>query len=136
LVSGAGLVNIYEFLHHRENNVPSPKLHEILLSGDPAAAISDSARSGDLLAQRAISLFLTIYGAVIGDIALVTLAYGGIYVTGGIAPKLLEEIRGGKFIEACMRKGRMSPLLLQMPVIVILSQDVGLRGAALVASQL
>jgi glucokinase len=136
LVSGTGLVNIYEFLYHRENNGQEPKLQALLQSEDPAAAITDTARSGDLLARQAISLFLTIYGAVIGDLALVTLAYGGIYVAGGIAPKLLEEIRGGKFLEACMRKGRMSPLVMHMPVLVVLSQDVGLLGAALVASQL
>jgi glucokinase len=79
---------------------------------------------------------MSIYGAVVGDLALVSLAYGGIYIAGGIAPKLRAEMRAGGFMHAFGQKGRMSPLVSQMPVSIILSQDIGLLGASLVASQL
>lgn len=133
LVSGHGLAHIYAFLAQRD--VPAADTRTIMDSPDPAAAIVKLARDGDRLAGQAVSLFITIYGAVVGDLALVTLAYGGIYIAGGIAPKLLSEIRQGEFMAAYGRKGRMSPLVEQMPVYIILSQDIGLRGATLVASQ-
>ena len=103
---------------------------------DPAAAIVKLARDGDSLAGRAVSLFITIYGAVVGDLALISLAYGGVYIAGGIAPKLLAEMREGGFMAAYERKGRMSPLVKEMPVYIVLSQDIGLLGATLVASQI
>ena len=88
------------------------------------------------MANAAVSLFLRIYGAVVGDLALISLAYGGIYVAGGIAPKLLEEIRAGDFMAAYEDKGRMAALVKQMPVQIVLAQNIGLLGAALTASRL
>lgn len=136
LVSGAGLVHIYSFLHHQEKDANASSLQTVLENPDPAAAITDRARGDDPVARQAISLFLSIYGAVVGDLALITLAHGGVYVAGGIAAKLLEEMREGGFMEAYLHKGRMSPLVNQMPVFIVLPQDIGLLGATLVASQL
>ena len=135
LVSGGGLVYIHQFLTQREQAgaaVPrsSPD------GTDPAAVIVDLARSGDAVARQALSLFISIYGAIVGDLALITLAYGGVYIAGGIAPKLQAELREGGFMRAYGEKGRMSSLVSQMPVSIILSQNVGLLGASLVASQL
>jgi glucokinase len=135
LVSGPGLVHIYRFLSEREHGAGTDS-QTVMAAADPAAAITERSRGGDPLAQAAVSLFLRIYGAVVGDLALITLAYGGIYVAGGIAPKLLEEIRAGAFMSACHDKGRMADLVKRMPVFVVLAQNVGLLGATLTASRL
>jgi glucokinase len=134
LVSGGGLVHIHEFLLQREQGFAAENRADP--EADPAATIVDLARSGDPIAQQTLTLFMSIYGAVVGDLALVSLAYGGIYIAGGIAPKLRAEMRAGGFMRAFGQKGRMSPLVSQMPVSIILSQDIGLLGASLVASQL
>jgi len=131
LVSGDGLVNIYRFLLQRGHRGDEPQRAALLESADAAAAISEQARGGDNLAQQALSMFLAIYGAVVGDLALVSLPYGGIYVAGGIAAKLVAEMRDGPFMAAYGKKGRMSPLVEQMPVYVVMNQDVGLLGATL-----
>ena len=136
VISGAGLANIYSFLCKREKNSDHADLKVLLESPDPAAAITERARSAEPLAAQAVSLFISIYGSVVGDLALLTLARGGIYVAGGIAPKILGELRKGDFIEALSRKGRMSSLVKEMPVFIVLSQDIGLLGATLFASQL
>jgi glucokinase len=131
LVSGAGLSNIYRFLVQHGQSGSEANHHPILEAADPAAAITEQARRGDGLAQHTVSLFLSLYGAVVGDLALVSLAYGGIYIAGGIAPKLLTEMQNGIFVDAYTRKGRMSELVRQMPVSVITNQYVGLIGATL-----
>jgi glucokinase len=135
LVSGGGLAHIYTFLAQRGQRIAAAKTETITGSPDPAAAIVKLARSGDGLAGQAVALFISIYGAVVADLALVALAYGGVYIAGGIAPKLLQEMREGGFMAAYERKGRMSPLVKQMPVYIILSEDIGLLGATLVAAQ-
>jgi glucokinase len=136
LLSGTGLVNIHQFLALRKQATLAAEPHSAEEAPDPAAVIVDLARSGDLVARQALSMFISIYGATVGDLALVSLAYGGIYIAGGIAPKLRMEMREGGFVEAYGQKGRMSPLVKQMPVSIILSQDIGLLGASLVASRL
>jgi glucokinase len=135
LVSGSGLTYIFRFLFERAQAAGAAP-EAVLSAADPAAAIVERSRGGDLMAQKAVSLFLRIYGAVVGDLALITLASGGVYVAGGIAPKLLEEIRAGDFMAAYKDKGRMTPLVTQMPVYIVLAQSVGLLGATLTASRL
>jgi glucokinase len=135
LVSGGGLVCVHEFLMGRAGSAaihtqPSP------VAGDTAEAIVALARAGEPISRQALSLFLSIYGAVVGDLDLVSLAYGGVYIAGGIAPRLRAEMHEGGFMRAYGQKGRMSPLVRQMPVSIILSQDCGLRGASLIASRL
>lgn len=135
LVSGSGLAYIFRFLFERENGAGATP-QAVIAAEDPAAAIVAQARAGDARARAAVNLFLRIYGAVVGDLALITLAYGGIYVAGGIAPKLLEEIRAGDFMAAYEDKGRMAVLVKQMPVYVVLTENIGLSGATLTASRL
>lgn len=136
VVSGGGLVNIYSFLHQRAQDADPANLQSILASPDSAAAITALAHADDPLARQAVSLFVSIYGAIAGDLALLTLAHGGVYVAGGIAPKLLHEMHAGMFMEAYLHKGRMSSLVKQMPVFIVLAKDVGVLGATLVAFQL
>ena len=134
LVSGSGLAHIYGFLAHRTHL--ENELVGVMNDPDPAAAITRLAHEGDALASQAVSLFITLYGAVVGDLALVTLAYGGVYIAGGIAPKIADALRAGDFIASFSHKGRMSPLVQQMPVFIVVNQDVGLLGATLAPTRL
>src|SRR5207244_5728510 len=103
----------------------------VLYSRDDApAAITESARSGDPLCRRAVETFCTLYGAEAGNLALKALSTGGVYVAGGIAPKILPELQDGRFRAAFLAKGRMRPLLEAMPVQVVLDQSTAVRGAA------
>lgn len=136
VLSGSGLVTIYNFLRDREVSA-SPDLADAMKTGDPAAVISDAALKGkDALAIQALDLFVTIYGAQAGNFALSCLAEGGVYIAAGIAPKIIDKLTDGTFMRAFTSKGRMSSLVQAMPVKVIMNPKVGLMGAALAASRL
>ena len=87
----------------------------------------------DFLCEQAMNLFITVYGAEAGNLALKILPFGGLYLAGGIAPKILPLLQQGAFMKAFCNKGRMRPLLQKVPVHVILNPKVGLIGAALTA---
>jgi glucokinase len=135
IVSGPGLVTLYEFLcqHHA---TPAPDwLTAQLQSGNPAAAISSAAQSGsNAQCVAALELFVHLYGAEAGNLALKIMATGGFYIGGGIAPKILQPLARGGFMAAFCAKGRMRPLLEQMPVRVILNDRTALFGPAIVAA--
>jgi glucokinase len=136
VVSGPGLVNILDFLRDTGAATVSAALDAAMESGDAAAAISRCALDGsDPAAVRALGLFVRAYGAQAGDLALTALARGGVYIGGGIAPKLLGRLQAGDFMEAFRAKGRMAGLCADMPVHVIANPKVGLLGAALKASR-
>jgi glucokinase len=137
LLSGPGLLNIHDFLvHHRGHSVPR-WLRDELRAGDPAAAISRAAQSGrDTLCVEALALFVHLYGVESGNLALKMMASGGLYIGGGIAPKILDQLAGGAFMDAFRAKGRMSGLLEQMPVRVILNDRTALYGPAVYAGTL
>ena len=129
LLSGPGLVQIHAFLSHtRQQDIPDwlQQQHE---EGDPAAAIASRA-GDDPVCQDALQLFTRLYGAEAGNLALKTLATGGLYLGGGIAPKLLDQLDAGNFMDAFCAKGRMRPLLESLPVQVILNDRAALYGAA------
>ena len=137
ILCGQGLVNIYEFLRSRSRVSNDALPQHLVKDGDLPAAITTLALSGiDKTAQVAVDLFIAIYGGYAGNLALVTLSYGGVYVAGGIAPKLIERISAGGFIRAFINKGSMSHLLEKMPVRVVMNPKVGLMGAALAATRL
>ena len=128
--SGIGLINIYEFLRSRSE--PEPRwLTEEQRQGDEAAVIS---RAGlerrDPTAGEALDLMVSIYGAQAGNLALTVMATGGVYLGGGIAPKILPRLRDGGFMRAFAAKGRMAKLLERIPVEVILNEQTALLGAA------
>ncbi len=132
ILSGAGLVGLYEFLARR-----SGQLSPMSGAGDTAAAISDAARRrADPLAVEALDLFVRIYGAQAGNLALAALATGGVYVAGGIAPRIIDKIEDGAFLRAFQDKGRRASLLQAIPVRVVMHPDAGLLGAARVAGRL
>ncbi len=138
LISGQGLVNIYTFLRSRGGEESSCLRQAMAVNaGDQAAAISAAAlHDGDLLAQAALDWFTRLYGAAAGNLALTLLPTGGLFVAGGIAPKIIDRLRSGEFVQAFRAKGRFSELLATIPVHVVMNSRVGLLGAALVASRL
>ncbi|VAW89104.1 Glucokinase [hydrothermal vent metagenome] len=134
LVSGRGLVSIFNFLRERNPELLSQKVARAMETQDAAAVIARFAlESGDTLANQTVDLFLEIYGAQVGNHALNTLPYGGLYIAGGIAPKLIERIKQGGFMAAYRDKEPMAELMLNFPVKVVMEPRVGLLGAQQVA---
>jgi glucokinase len=136
LVSGVGLVSIYEFLRAYLQYDESPELREAMISSDPGAAISDYAINyGDELASQALDMFIEIYGSQAGNLALTTLPRAGIYIAGGIAAKNVARFQTGLFINAFTAKGKMAELAKTIPVRLILEAKVGLLGARYLAGR-
>jgi glucokinase len=130
-LSGPGLVNIYDFLRDTGRGEQTRSVVEQMRHGDPAAAISQAALTDECeLCVEALKIFVQIYAAEAGNLALKFLATGGIYIGGGIAPKILSFLRKPIFVEAFLDKGRMKPLLEAVPVQVILNENTALRGSA------
>ena len=125
--SGAGIANIHRFLLARAGEAEPSWLGG---RDDRAAAISDAAAEGDRLAGQALDVFVSIYGAAAGNLALKLMATAGVYVAGGIAPKLLPRLREGAFMAAFVGKGRFRDRLEEFPVRVILNEQTPLLGAA------
>ena len=131
IVSGPGLVNVFHFLRDTGGGEEPQWLTEEMIHGDPAAAISRAALSRkSALAEQALDLWVSIYGAEAGNLALKILATGGVYLGGGIAPKILSKLAGPLFMQAFLNKGRMQPLLEAIPVRVITNDRTALLGAA------
>lgn len=132
-VSGPGIVNIYQFLV-AEGAEEQPETVQAMRERDAAAVISERGLDEtDPLCSQTLDVFTDLYGNQAGNLALTIKAEGGLYVGGGIAPKVLDRLRGGPFLDAFRRKGRMAELVARIPVWVILNEDVGLIGAAAAA---
>jgi glucokinase len=133
VVSGPGLVRIYEFLRA---TLPESAALRASVRADGAAAISRHAlEHDDPLASRALDLFIACYGAVAGDHALIVAARGGVYIAGGIASKVLSRLAAGGFMAAFNAKGAHAQMNLRMPVQVVTTERLGLLGAALIAAR-
>jgi glucokinase len=131
ILSGPGLVNIYEFLKETERGEEPPWLAERLKSQNPPSVISRAAIEEKVpLCVEALDLFASIYGAETGNLALKVLSTGGIYLGGGIAPKILSKLADGTFMKSFLDKGRFSSLMRRIPVGVILNEKTALLGAA------
>ena len=136
IVSGTGLVTLLEFLRDSGRAVPSTQLLNKMAEGDPAAAITQAAQhENELIARMALDLFVSIYGAFVGNLALLMLPRGGIYVAGGIAAKIASPMQQGGFLHAFRDKGRFANLLEMFPVHLVTNPNVGLLGARLVAQR-
>ncbi|HEU4596689.1 MAG TPA: glucokinase [Pyrinomonadaceae bacterium] len=134
VVSGMGLYNIYSFLRDRKLFEEPAWLAEEIAAGDKSAAVSKAALAGKAeIAAEALDMFVAIYGAVSGNLALMLKSAGGLYVGGGIAPKIIEKLKDGVFMRNYVDKGRMSGLVESIPVRVILDDKTALYGAALCA---
>ena len=131
ILSGSGIYNIYEFLRDTGHGEEPPWLKKEIRKGDPAAAISEVALSGKSdLCARTLDLFVSIYGAEAGNLSLKVMATRGLFVGGGIAPKILNKQNGDLFMEAFVSKGRLKDLMEGIPVRVILNDRTALLGAA------
>lgn len=130
VVSGPGLVNIYTFLrdHVYDDEPAVASDFESDLDSLPAL-ISRRAKEGDRLSSATFDLFVDVYGAEAGNLALKILARGGIFLAGGIAAKNLDRLRNGRFVEAFCDKGRFRPLMERIPIHVIANPKVGMLGA-------
>jgi len=137
IVSGPGLENIYEFVKASGGRPEPEYLGKRFASEGVAPAVSDEAINGtDENCRTAIDIFVTIYGAEAGNLALKTLSTAGVYVGGGIAPKILKAMEAGEFLFAFRDKGRYRELMSKIPVKVILNDRAGLIGAANLAATL
>ena len=137
ILSGPGLARLYAFLRARGSTPESRTLAEAIVAGDPAAAITQAAlEHNDALANQALDLFVRIYGAQAGNLALTIGATGGVYIAGGIAPKIIAKLKDSAFLDAFRSKGNMSAYVANIPVRVVMNPKVGLIGAVAVAGRL
>lgn len=135
VLSGPGLFNIYDFLRSTGYAKESPNVVERFKQNDPSSVVANAALAGECeLCEKALDMFAGIYGAAAGNIALLVKAVAGVYVGGGIAPKILEKLKDGTFMRAFTAKGRLASLLEAIPVRVILNDKTALLGAARVAA--
>ena len=129
-VSGLGLAALHDFVLSEGLVPPHPETEALLRAGDPGDVIARRGERGeDAVCARALDLFVSLYGAEAGNLALKVLPTGGLYVAGGTAPKLAARLQRGDFMAAFLDKGRMRPVLARLPVVLVLQPDLGLLGA-------
>eukprot|EP00425_Heterocapsa_triquetra_P025125 CAMPEP_0195120552 /NCGR_PEP_ID=MMETSP0448-20130528/122091_1 /TAXON_ID=66468 /ORGANISM="Heterocapsa triquestra, Strain CCMP 448" /LENGTH=431 /DNA_ID=CAMNT_0040157979 /DNA_START=51 /DNA_END=1341 /DNA_ORIENTATION=+ len=149
VVSGRGLGNIYEFLAWKFPEKINKQVHRAFIGPvegprlfDPAAITMAAARGDCVLSKWAVELFCSAYGSEVGCVGLTYMPFGGLFVTGGVTHKLREFIKGKKggpvnhFMEAFYDKGRVTPMLMKVPVFLVRGEDLGERGAMLKAQRL
>ena len=137
VLSGPGLVAIYEFVVSGALAPEAEAVREELSSGDPGAVIGRRGIEGsDPACVKALDIFVSLYGAEAGNLALKVLPTGGLYLAGGIAPRILEKLKAGGFVEAMTAKGRLSPMLESLRVSVVTNPKAGLIGASRSAAAL
>jgi glucokinase len=131
VLSGMGLFNIYSFLRDTGYGEVPEWLAEEIKHGDRTAAVARAGLAGKSdLAVKALDMFVEVYGAMSGNLALLLKSFGGLYVGGGIAPKIMDKLKDGTFMRNYSDKGRMSGLVNSIPVRVILDDKTALYGAA------
>jgi glucokinase len=144
VVSGQGIASIYQFLRDTNFAAESTEVGERIRAWekettktiDPAAIITQAAfKNSDLLCEKTMEIFVEAYGAETGNMALKLLSYGGIYIAGGIAAKILPLMQDGRFLKTFKDKGRVSQLIDKIPVHIVLTPQVGLVGSVLYALQ-
>ncbi|PZD75164.1 Glucokinase [Acaryochloris thomasi RCC1774] len=137
VVSGQGIYAIYEYLRDTHFAPESAAVKIAMESQDPTAVVGQyGLKNSDPLCTKAVEIFVSAYGAEAGNLALKSLPFGGLYIAGGVAPKLLPKLQDGLFLDSFLDKGRMEKLLKTIRVSVILNPKVGLMGAALFAERL
>jgi glucokinase len=135
VLSGPGLFNIYQFLRDTKRGAEPPWLAEQLSHDDASAAIAKSALEGTSdIAVQALDMFVSIYGAEAGNLALKIVATGGVYIGGGIAPKIIRKLSSSTFMRSFAEKGRLAPLMRDIPVRVVTNDKCALLGAGRVAA--
>ena len=144
VVSGRGITAIYQFLRDSNFAPETPEIGERIRiweregkkTIDPSAIVSQSAfKQSDRLCEKTMEIFIEAYGAETGNFALKLLSYGGIYIAGGIAAKILPLMQDGRFLNTFKDKGRVSTLIEEVPVHIVLNPQVGLVGSVLYGLQ-
>jgi glucokinase len=132
VVSGMGMTNIYDFLREvRGVEEPAWLAKRISDAADPNTVITELALAAKSeICEKTLEMFVSAYGAEAGNLALKVLSGGGMYIGGGIGPRILEKLKDGSFMKAFTDKGRLSQLLINMPVRIILESRAALMGAA------
>ncbi len=131
VLSGPGLADLYRFMLAEAGQSEPEWFVEAQRRGDPTPAVSAAGLSGECeVSARTLDVFARLYGEEAGNLALKLMATGGVWVGGGIAPKILPVLQGGAFMDGFLAKGRMKPLLESMPVRVVLDDRAALLGAA------
>lgn len=131
VLSGPGLYNIYRFLIEEGIEKHEEAVEKAMEKTDPPHVITEMGKKKTSLAcMRALELFVSIYGSEAGNLALKMFATGGVYLGGGLAPKILKELSKGNFMKRFTQKGRFATLLINIPVQVVLNEDTALLGAA------
>ena len=137
VLSGPGLVNIYSWLKHSGRYREPAWLRKRLQEEDAGKVITETAvKNGHPLCSESLRIFVSIFGAVAGNLALTGMARGGVYLGGGISPKILPALKEGGFMKAFLNKGRFSGLMKEIPVRVILNEGAALLGAAHLALEM
>ncbi len=132
VVSGMGMTNIFEFLRDvRGLEAPAWLAEEMAAAADPNSVITETALAAKAeICEKTLDMFVSAYGAEAGNLALKVLSVGGLYIGGGIGPRIIEKLKDGTFLRAFQDKGRLSQLLINMPVRVILESRAAVLGAA------
>jgi len=137
ILSGPGVFHIYRYLRSAGRLLEPDWLRRDIAAGDPSAVVGKAGIEGtDPVCVETVEIFASVYGAVAGDVALTTLAAGGVYLGGGIAPKLRAKLEDGTFVRAFRDKGRMATMLEGYPVRLCLNDRAPLLGAAHMAAGL
>ncbi len=137
ILSGPGLFNVYRFLRDTRWAKESAEVGDRMRAGDPSAVVTEMALTGrDAMCGKALDIFVSVYGAEAGNLALKAMAVGGVFVGGGIAPRIMPRLTSGAFVTAFRDKGRLAALMEAMPIRVALNPRAPLLGAAQVAGLL
>jgi glucokinase len=137
MLSGPGIANLYRYMLASAVAPEQATVRAEMETEDPAAVIARHALAKtDCLSDRTLDLFCEILGAQAGNLALTVVSTGGVYLAGGIAPRIVERLKSGPFLTAFRDKGRLSELLARIPVHVIMNPNGGLLGAAAVAGRM
>jgi glucokinase len=126
LVCGPGLVNIHRALSEIAGADPGPMR---------PADVTAGARAGDVRCMRAVDVFCAVFGAIAGDLVLTTGAWDGVFLTGGVVPKVLHALQHSGFRQRFEHKGRFSPNMARVPSMAVLHPHPGLLGCAAIARQ-
>lgn len=131
VISGPGLYHLFQFLVETGREPLSPAVEEAMEKTDRAKVVSEwGCKNKDPACSRAVDWFVSLYGAEAGNVALKFLSLGGLYIGGGIAPRLIEKIKEGKFHHSLINKGRFKELLHSIPIWIVLNDNTALLGAA------
>lgn len=135
ILSGPGLFQIYRFLIDTQREKEDPEIAALLQEKEPQRVITERGKAGNIACARACSLFTKLLGGEAGNLALKLLAIGGVYIGGGIVPHLIPFLQEQSFMDAFTEKGRLSSVLAQIPIRVVLNEKTALLGAARYAQE-